>query len=160
MAALFGAFGIKLSLLLAQAVNFGIVLIALWYFLYKPLTKMLAERQQLVAKGVEDARRAALELAHAGDKSAEIVGKADQEAEAIVKAARSEGGEVRAKMLSDAEARAAAIAHDAEARAQEEAARVRRESEKDIARLAVLAAQKVINPSSAEATQGTGRKHA
>ena len=147
MQALFGAFGIKLSLLLAQAVNFAIVLIALWYFLYKPVNKMLAERQALVAKGVDDARKAAEELAHAADAAAEVVGKADKEADAIVKSARVEGAEVHAKMLAEAEARAAQVARDAEARAQEDVARIKRESEKEIARLAVLAAEKVIKQS-------------
>jgi F-type H+-transporting ATPase subunit b len=144
MAALFGAFGIKGSLLLAQAVNFAIVLAALWYFLYKPVAKVLAERQAMVAKGVDDARKAAEELAHAGDTSAAIVGKADKEAEAIVKAARSEAGAERTKLLADAEARAAQVAKDAEDRAREEAAKMHRDSEKEIARLAVLAAEKVM----------------
>lgn len=154
MTALFGAFGLKGSLLLAQAVNFAIVLVALWYFLYKPVTKVLAERQQVVAKGVEDAKRAAEELAHAGDKAAEVVGKADKEAEAIVKSARSSATEERERMLAEAEARAAQVARDAQARAQEEAAATRRESEKEIARLAVLAAEKVL-ASSAKATKAT-----
>ena len=34
---LFAAFGIDWKLLLAQGVNFGIVLVALWYFLYRPV---------------------------------------------------------------------------------------------------------------------------
>lgn len=147
MAALFGAFGIKLSLLFAQAVNFAIVLVALWYFLYKPITKVLAERQQLVAKGVEDAHAAAAQLAQAGDEAAKRVGAADIQAEGIVKSARTEATSERAKMLAEAEARAAQVAKDAEARAAEDIARAKRDSEKEIARLAMLAAQKVMQKS-------------
>ena len=144
MTALFDAFGIKGSLLLAQAVNFAIVLLALWYFLYKPIGKVLAERQQLVAKGVEDAEEAREKLAQADTEAASRVGAADVEAEGIVKSARSEAAEERAKMLRDAEARAVQVAKDADARAAETAARQRRESEKDIARLSILAAEKII----------------
>jgi F-type H+-transporting ATPase subunit b len=144
MTALLDAFGIKGSLLLAQAVNFGIVLVALWYFLYKPIAKILAERQQMVAQGVADAAEAQQKLAQADTEAAGRVGAADQAAEGIVKSARSEAAEERAKMLREAEARATQIRTDAESRAAEESARVRRESEKDIARLALIAAEKVL----------------
>lgn len=144
MTALFAAFGIKGSLLLAQAVNFAVVLVALSYFLYKPINKVLAERQQLVAKGVEDANSAAEKLAGADAIATARVGEADKEADTIVKDARATATAERAKMLADAEARAAQVGADAEARATEEAAKTRRESEKEIARLAILAAEKVM----------------
>jgi hypothetical protein len=34
MAQLFSAFGLELPLLIAQAVNFAVLMVALWYFLY------------------------------------------------------------------------------------------------------------------------------
>jgi len=46
--------------------------------------------------------------------------------------------------LKEAEARAAAVTKDAEVRASEIAARTRRESEQEVARLAILAAEKII----------------
>jgi F-type H+-transporting ATPase subunit b len=148
MSALLATFGIDWHLLLAQSINFIVLVIALTYFLYKPVLKMVRERERVVAKGVDDAREAAEQLAHAGTAAALVVSKADKEAEAIVKAARAEGTQERAKMLADAEARAAQVARDAEARAIETAARARRESEKDIARVAILAAEKVLQKQS------------
>ena len=58
MSELFSAFGVKWTLLSAQMVNFTIVLVALWYFLYKPVLAILAKRQELVTKGVADAKHA------------------------------------------------------------------------------------------------------
>ena len=144
MQQLFDAFGINWKLLLAQAVNFAIVLIALRYFLYKPVLAMLEKRRALVAKGVEDAAHAGEMLAGADGEVAKRVGAADTQAESIVTAAREAANTEKARVLKEAETRAAAVAADAEARANEMAARARRESEKEIARLAILAAEKVM----------------
>ena len=144
MSQLLAAFGIDWHLLLAQAVNFGIVLIALWYFLYKPVLAMLDKRQKVVAKGVEDAARAGALLAGADGEAAKRVTAADELAEGIVAAARESGNLEKARLLKEAEARAAAVARDAEAHASESVARAKREGEQEIARLAVLAAEKIL----------------
>ena len=144
MDALFGAFGIDGKLLLAQGINFGVLIVALYFLLYKPVLKVLEERRQLVAQGVEDAERASEKLAGADQEATSIVGKADKEAGELLASAREAGNSERARLVREAEARAAAIAEDAQARAKESSAKVLRDSEKEIARLAVLAAAKVM----------------
>lgn len=145
MAQLLAAFGIDWKLLLAQAVNFAIVLVALRYFLYTPVMATLEKRRALVAKGVEDAAEASKRLASADGEATKRVSAAEEEAEGIMTTARETAGAEKARMLKEAESRAAAVAKDAEARAAETAARARRESEQEIARLAILAAEKVMN---------------
>lgn len=144
MSQLFAAFGINWHLLIAQAVNFAIVLVALWYFLYKPVLSVMEKRQKAVAQGVEDAVRAGEKLAGADDEALKRVGAADAEASSIVAAARESATAEKARLLKEAEARAVAVTTDAEARAVEVAARSRRESEQEIARLAILAAEKIL----------------
>ena len=144
MEALFGAFGIDWKLLLAQAVNFGVLFVLLSYLLYKPVLSTLEKRREVVAKGVEDAEKAAEMLSTADAQVAEKVSGAEQEAQTIVASARDEAGQERTRLLKEAEERAAVIAADAEARAKETAARTIRESEKEIARLAILAAEKAM----------------
>ncbi len=144
MEQLFDAFGIDGKLLLAQLVNFGVLLVALWYFLYRPVLKTLADRSAKIAKGVEDAERAAEAAATADAEAAKVVRGASDEAEGIVAAARDHAGAEKARILKEAEARAEQVAKDADARAAETAAKALRESEKEVARLAVLAAEKVL----------------
>jgi len=144
MQQLFAAFGVNVSLLIAQAVNFAIVLIALWYFLYKPVLEMIEKRKEVVAKGVEDAALASEKLAQADGEAESRIAAADSEASGIVSSAREAANAEKARLLKEAEARAVAVTQDAEARAQEIAAKAKRESEKDIARLAILAAEKVL----------------
>ncbi|MDB4992443.1 MAG: hypothetical protein JWL75_688 [Parcubacteria group bacterium] len=144
MGALLDAFGIQTHLLIAQLVNFAVLFTVLWYFLYRPVMKTLDERRKVVAKGVEDAREAEAALKDAGETASVITRGAETEAEGIVARARDEAGTERDRLVKDAQARAEGIEKDAEARAKEEHERVLRESEKEIARLAIMAAEKAM----------------
>ncbi len=149
MEQLFEAFGIDWRLILAQAVNFGVLLIALRYFLYTPVLKAIDERKKVVAKGVEDAQAATELLATADEAAHTKAREAEVAAEAIVTNARTEATDERKRILSEAEARAQSVAVDADARAKEASAKMLRESEKEIARLAILAAEKAIRANAA-----------
>lgn len=141
---LFGAFGIDGKLLLVQLINFGVLFAGLTYLLYKPVMKTLDERREKIAQGVKDAEDAAAKLATADDEAHKTVKQAETEAEGIVSGARDAATAEKARITKEAEQRAAQIEADADARAKETAAKALRESEQEIARLAVLAAEKVL----------------
>ena len=144
MAPLLSAFGIQGHLLIAQLVNFGVLLIALVYLLYKPVMRTLDERRQVIAKGVEDAQEASASLAGAHEKAEGIERAAEADAQGIVTRARNEASIERDRLMKDAHDRAEGIEKDAQARAQEAHDRALRDSEKEIARLAILAAEKAM----------------
>jgi len=144
MGALLNAFGIQSHLLIAQLVNFAILFLVLWYFLYRPTMKTLDERRKVVAKGVEDAQEASAALAGASQKANDITRTAETSAEEIVARAREEAGSERERLVKEAQNRAEGIERDAQARAAEAHERTLRESEKEIARMAILAAEKVV----------------
>jgi F-type H+-transporting ATPase subunit b len=144
MQALFDAFGLNISLLIAQAVNFGLLMVVLTYFLYKPVMKTIAERQKKVEQGVLDAQAATEKLAAADGDALKLVKGAEVEAESLVTSARDAGRAEKTRIIKEAETRAAALTADADARAKESAAKTLRESEKEIARLAILGAERVL----------------
>jgi|CXWL01.1.fsa_nt_gi F-type H+-transporting ATPase subunit b len=144
MEQLFDAFGVNVSLLIAQAVNFGILLVVLWLVLYKPVMKVLDERSQKIAKGVQDAEEAEMKLKGADAVASGVVAKADLEASKLVANAREAGNTERAKLIKEAEERSQKIADDANLRAQEATCNMLKESEREIARLAILAAEKAM----------------
>ena len=149
MSELFAAFGINWKLLLVQAINFGSLLFVLWYFLYRPILRMIDERREKVAEGVKTAEAAAQKLTEAESKSNDIIGSADREAEAIVSAARATAGEKGSEVLKAAEMRAEALLADASARAEESKRQALLESEREIAKAAMLAAEKILTHTSA-----------
>jgi F-type H+-transporting ATPase subunit b len=144
MSDLFAAFGINWKLLLIQAINFGLLLTALTYFLYKPVLRIIDERQKKVAEGVRTAELADKKLADAKAEGEQMVGDAAKEAEGLVATARVRAEERSAEIVKAAEARAQAALQDAEARAEEAKRAALKESEREIARAAMLAAEKIL----------------
>jgi F-type H+-transporting ATPase subunit b len=144
MSQLFTAFGIDWRLLLIQAFNFGLLLVVLSYFLYKPILKIIDERREKIAEGVRTADAASRRLAEAKEEGDKQIGDAAREAQSLVAAARASGEVKKATIVSEAEARAQAILKDAEARITENERQAFVKSERDIAKAAMLAAEKIL----------------
>lgn len=144
MSDLFAVFGVNWQLLFIQVVNFAVLLGLLTYLLYKPILKVIDERQKKIAEGVKTAEAAERQLAEAKEVSEGIKGSATREAEAMVAAARARAGERGAEIVKTAEARAAATLKDATERAEEAKHQALKESEREIARAAMLAAEKIL----------------
>ena len=144
MQELFHAFGIDWRLLILQMINFGILVGALWFFLYKPVLAMLKKREEMIAQGVEDAEVAEKTRLEIESTRGDILKGAEQEAHEVVSVAKQHGSDERVKILKEAEDRAAKVADDAALRAKETIIKARKESEKEISRLSILAAEKVL----------------
>ncbi|MBV9159505.1 MAG: F0F1 ATP synthase subunit B [Candidatus Kaiserbacteria bacterium] len=149
MSALFSAFGLDWHLLLIQAVNFGVLLVVLTYFLYRPILNIIDERREKVAEGVRTAEEASRRLADAKTEGDEMIGRAVRESEQLVAAARSRADEKGAEIVRAAEMRADTLLKDAQARAEEVQRQALSESQKEIARAAMLAAEKILRERSA-----------
>ena len=138
------AFGINWKLIVVQLVNFGILLAALSYFLYKPVMRMLEERGQKIAQGMKDAEEAANAKATAETEKQAVVAAAHGEAAEIALRARTHAEVVGEEVVKEAQAKAAAIVTEAEARALEEKRKAQKESEAEITKLAILATEKLL----------------
>ncbi len=141
------AFGLDWKLLIIQAINFGALLAILSYFLYKPLMKMIDERQAKIAEGVRMAESASTRLAEAKAEGDQLIGTASREAEGLVAAARGRADEKGVEILKQAEERAQRVLKEAQAHAEEAKRQAMQESSKDIARAAMLAAEKILRSS-------------
>jgi len=144
MADLLQAFGVDWRLLIIQAVNFGVLLVALTYFLYKPILSVLDERRKKIEQGVKDASKAKEELDKAESKAGEIVGEASGKAEEIVINAKEVAEQKGQGIISEAQARSEAIEAGAKAKAVEAAKRALDGSNEEIARTAILAAERLL----------------
>lgn len=149
MAELLAAFGINWKLLLVQAVNFGLLLSVLTYLLYKPILRIIDERREKVAEGVRTAEAAQRRLAEAKAEGDELVGSAARDAEALVASARTRADEKGSEIVRAAESRADAVMKEAAAKAEEAKRQALAESQKDIARVAMLAAEKILREKAA-----------
>lgn len=124
----FEALGIDWKLLVLQTIAFLVLLWFLGKFVYPPLTKMLDKREADIEAGVK--------AAQAAEKKAD---EAKAEVEKLLKAARSEAGDIVATAKEEAAATVEAADTKAKTRAERIVAEAQEQIEKD-----VLAARKVL----------------
>ena len=138
-------FGVDWKLLVIQAVNFGVLLAALTYFLYRPILNVLDERRKKIEQGVLDAANAKKNLDAAQSEKNTIIGQATNEAGEIITKAKQAAEEKGKGIITDAEARSEKIESDAQLKAKEAAKRALDGSNKEIAQTAILAAERLLN---------------
>lgn len=138
------AFGIDVRLITIQIVNFAVLATALGYFLYTPVLRLLAEREAKIAQGITDAEAAAAAKAEADTEKQIVLSAAHKEAGDINDRAKAAAVAQSATLAREAEEKANAIIKNAELRATESAARITKEAESEIAKTAILAAEKVL----------------
>ncbi len=144
MDALFSAFGIDWKVLLAQSVNFGVLLVGLTYFLYKPILKLLKERQEIIAKGVKDAEEAGKKAKEIEAEKNEVLAQAARDAESAVTKGVSQGKTERAQIIERAQTQSDTILSDARLQADEIKRQAEIASQKEVAKTAILAAEKIL----------------
>lgn len=57
MDSIISTFHIDWKIIIAQAINFGVVFVVLYIFALKPLSKLMAERSEKISKGIDDAKK-------------------------------------------------------------------------------------------------------
>ncbi len=139
------AFGIDWKLIVIQMVNFGILAGLLWYFLYTPVLNILRDRQTKIEQGVRDAEAAHEAVKVAETERARVLTGAQHEAGAIVERAHHHAEQRSAEIIKDAENKATRILHDAGVKGDEIKLQAAKESESEVAKIAILAAEKILN---------------
>jgi len=143
-------FGIDWRLLIIQSLNFALLVFLLWVFLYKPVLRLIDARRAKIAEGVT-----AAEEAHAARESIEqskdsILANATVKGEGLVREAREHAlGEAKG-IIEGAHVRSEGILSDAQLQAEELKRKAQEANQEEIARLAVLAAEKIITEKHAQ----------
>ena len=148
MDSLISAFGIDLKLIIIQVINFVVLAAALSYLLYKPVLKLLNEREEKIKQGMADAEAAGKAKENAEAERKEIVGAAHQEAEAVGKRASEHAKEIGDNIVRYAEEKAAASIEAAREKGEALKQQAQKDSEAEIAKLAVLAAERILKEKS------------
>lgn len=138
------AFGINGKLIIVQIFNFGILAGALWYFLYTPIFSILKEREEKIKQGVADAEIAKKTRADSEMARQEVLKEAHTEATHIVNRGTLHAEEKANALLAEAAEKASRNITDAEKEARELKETARKESEAEIAKLALLGAEKIL----------------
>ena len=143
----FEALGINLPMIIAQIVNFTILLVVLRMVLYKPVLNMLDERKQKIAEGLNAAEIARAEAASAQANIQEQQDTARKEGQEIVANAQNIATRIQADAREQTAKDREAALERARNEIQLERDRAIAELRGEFADITVKAAEKVINQS-------------
>ena len=124
--------------------TFLLLLTVLTKFAWKPLLKMLKDREELIRSSLEDAEKAQTELAKLNAEGEKIINKARAEAQEILSQGKSSAAKMKEETLNDAKEKAKAIAKDAEKQIQVEKEKAIAEIKSEVVNISLSVAEKLI----------------
>ncbi len=139
--------GINLPSLLAQIVNFLILLGLLYLVAYKPVMRMLDERSRRIKESMDKTEEVKKQADQAEQEMTKRIAAASDEGQKLVEQAVKAGGEARRQAQLEAKKEADGIIARARAEIKRERDEAVGELRREFADLAVLAAGKVIDRS-------------
>ncbi len=151
MESIINTFHIDWMVIVAQAINFAVVFAVLYFFALKPLNKLMAERSEKIARGVNDAKTNAELLTATKAEYETALAKARAEAATIFQEGRKKADIKRAEMLETAKTDVGKIIANGKKTLEEEKTKMVEEAKKEIVSLVVEATKKLLDKSANEA---------
>ena len=137
-------FGVEPVLLLAQIVNFAILLFILKRFLYKPILKVLEERKNKIATSMKQSEQIQKKFEEMEIKQQEILDNARKESTQIVDEAKSEAKTLSSQIQTEASNQADQTLKRVQETLDHEKQKMVSEAKKEIVNVVTLATQKVV----------------
>jgi len=121
-------FGVQPVLLVAQIVNFLIILFILRKFFFGPITKVLEDRRQKIEESLKNAEEIERKLAETEEKTAKILEDAAAQAKQVIDGAKSHSQEI----INEAQKEAAKTLEETVAAAQNQIKSQKEEMKREI----------------------------
>jgi F-type H+-transporting ATPase subunit b len=137
--------GINLPLLVAFVVNFIILLVMLSVMLYKPVLKMLDQRQAKIRESMEQAEKIKLQLEKTEEDIKAQLESSRKEGQKIIAQAEQIGERLKTEAKDEARQEAESLVNKARVDIQRQRDKDIEELRKQFADIAIAAAEKVIN---------------
>ena len=150
-----GSLGFNLPALIAQLINFLLLLIIFRLLLYKPLLNMLDQRKKRIEEGIAASDDAKRRLSETEQETAKELDKARQEGQALIAQAQQAANRLRDEETQRARAEAEQLIERARGEIALERDAAIAQLRREFAGLAVTAAERVIKK---EIDAGTHRQ--
>ncbi len=136
--------GIDWKLLIAQAVNFLILLLVLKRYAYKPILKALETRTKKIEQGLKDAEVSQTKLQGVIEEEKKILAAAREEARSILVEAEGNAKKRDAMMLDETKQKIDRMITEADSHLAENQAKLLREAKEELAGVVLLATERVL----------------
>jgi F-type H+-transporting ATPase subunit b len=130
-----GPFGFNVPLLIAQVINFVVVILVLKKFAFGPIQQMLEQRRARIAEGEEKLKRIEKQLAESEEKTAAAIAEANQQAQRLIDEARESAAALSETKAQEATDHAQRILAKAEAAAKAERQQIATELKQEFGKL-------------------------
>ena len=140
-------FQINLFWVIVSALNFILFFAIIWTFAFKPVSRLLADRQSRIEQGLKDAEEARRDRENAEAEHAKAIGEARREANDILARAQKVAEETRAADIAATREELERIRERAAADIEAEKQRAMSELRAEVADLALAAASRVVGES-------------
>lgn len=144
-----------LGLIIWMSLSFGLVLIILRKFAWKPILGTIKERENFIADSIRQSKRIQRELAELDATKEKLLLQAKEKADELLRQAKLDGEEVVKKAQAQARKEASKIVETAKNSIQAERKAAEREIREQIVMLSIDVAQKVLK----EEFLDTGKKN-
>ena len=141
------ALGISLPGLIAQLVNFGILLLVLRLFLFKPIMKVMDERKRKIEEGLQASTKAAQAAESSQEESRRAMEQARAEGRDLIGRAQETAARLGIELEAQARREAEAIVVRARAEIDRERQQAIQSLRAEFADLTVRAAERVVGQS-------------
>ena len=145
MGEIISTFHVDVRLLIAQAVNFAVVFVVLYYFGVKPLLKVLSERSEKIAGSLKNAEKIKSELEDTRQQREDIIKQAKQEAGAILTEVNKQAEARKAEMIVKAKEEISGIVAKTKQDLEREKKDTLKQIKAEAGELVILAAEKVLS---------------
>ena len=139
--------GLNTTWLLAQIVNFGLLLFVLWRFAYRPVLKMLDDRKQKIQASLDYAEQVKRDAANQQKEFEKKLDETRREIQAASAAASQAGEKEREVILAQARDEARKLVEQAKSQIDYERKQMLSDLREEVIRLSMLTSQKVIGQS-------------
>ena len=137
-------FHIDWKIIIAQAINFVVVLAVLYFLALKPLKKLMSDRENRIKGGLEDAKRNEEMLAATKKEYDAIVARARVEAHTIFQEGKHEAEVKKAEMMEQAHADVTVMIENGKKTLESQKVKMVEEAKKEIVSLVVKATEKLL----------------
>ncbi len=144
MEELIKTFHIDAKLMIAQLVNFAIVLLVLYKFAYKPILKILNERTEKIEKGLKDAEEVGRKVVEIENREKEMIVEAKKEAQQIILEAEKNGNKIKDEMVAEAKVKIDNTVEEAKRKIESEKSKMIQEVKAEISGLVISATEKIL----------------
>ena len=138
------ALGINGPFLLAQIINFLVIMWLLRTFLYEPVLNMLEQRKEKIRESLNAAEKARAEASTRSAENEKIIADARRQAQDIIRQAQERAQRSEAEMVAKARNEANALKERAKGEIEQERQQALSSLRKEVAQLSLTIARKAI----------------